>query len=239
MSYFKRFSNVINKIETVTDEKVLDAIVTRLHMCTLFWRDVQNNQPKTYSQLVDLVQHEIRSKETIKNREKAKRKREDRNRREGRRSPKPRFSRFQKKHSPGPRNNHYMRFNQTEMVHAPFPKAPTSALFPTATRPKFRRIHRTMVHNIEDCPDVRELINRRAHGQEEENQLARGCRGPPVQGRRPPRQCQDNGPHHNDGRNDRNRELPRLNGPAEALPVQEINPIIGGPYVGGHTMNLR
>ncbi|KAL2484846.1 Uncharacterized protein Adt_29602 [Abeliophyllum distichum] len=86
-SYFKRFNNVIDKIETVTDEKALDALVTGLHMCTLFWRDVQNSQPKTYSQLVDLVQHEIRSEETIKNREKAERKRGDRYRREGRRSP--------------------------------------------------------------------------------------------------------------------------------------------------------
>ncbi|KAL2532925.1 Retrotrans gag domain-containing protein [Abeliophyllum distichum] len=52
-SYFKRFNNVINKIETVTDEKALDALLTGLHMRTPFWRDVQNSQPKTYSQLVD------------------------------------------------------------------------------------------------------------------------------------------------------------------------------------------
>ncbi|KAL2498149.1 Uncharacterized protein Adt_23699 [Abeliophyllum distichum] len=93
-SYFKRFSNVINKIETVTDEKTLDALVTRLHMRTPFWRDVQNNQPKTYSQLVDLVQREIRLEETIENREKAEREREDRYRREGRHFPEPRFSWF-------------------------------------------------------------------------------------------------------------------------------------------------
>ncbi|KAL2492547.1 Uncharacterized protein Adt_28175 [Abeliophyllum distichum] len=100
-SYFKRFSNVINKIETVTDEKILDALVTRLHMYTLFWRDVQNSQPRTYSQLVDLVQLEIRSKKMIENREKAERKIGDRYRREGRRSPESRFNRFQKRHSPG------------------------------------------------------------------------------------------------------------------------------------------
>ncbi|KAL2491463.1 Retrotrans gag domain-containing protein [Abeliophyllum distichum] len=93
-SYFKRFSNVINKIETMTDEKALDALVTGLHMRTPFWRDVQNNQPKTYSQLVDLVQREIKSEETIKNREKAERERRDRYRREGRRSSDLRFSRF-------------------------------------------------------------------------------------------------------------------------------------------------
>ncbi|KAL2505624.1 Retrotrans gag domain-containing protein [Abeliophyllum distichum] len=86
-SYFKRFINVINKIETVINEKALDALITGLHMYTPFWRDVQNSQPKTYSQLVDLVQHEIRSEETIENREKAERKRGDRYKREGRRSP--------------------------------------------------------------------------------------------------------------------------------------------------------
>ncbi|KAL2454131.1 Uncharacterized protein Adt_48371 [Abeliophyllum distichum] len=32
---------------------------------------------------------------------------------------------------------------------------------------------------------------------------------------------------------------PRLNGPAEAPLVQEINTIIGGPYIRGHTMNSR
>ncbi|KAL2526425.1 Uncharacterized protein Adt_11479 [Abeliophyllum distichum] len=74
-SYFKRFSNVINKIKTMTDEKVLDTLVTGLHMHTLFWRDIQNSQPKTYSQLVDLVQHKIQSKEMIENREKAERER--------------------------------------------------------------------------------------------------------------------------------------------------------------------
>ncbi|KAL2459969.1 RNase H domain-containing protein [Abeliophyllum distichum] len=35
-SYFKRFSNVINKIKSITDDKALDALVTRLHMCTPF-----------------------------------------------------------------------------------------------------------------------------------------------------------------------------------------------------------
>ncbi|KAL2481391.1 hypothetical protein Adt_34357 [Abeliophyllum distichum] len=69
----KGFSNVINKIETVTDEKALDALVTGLHMRTLFWRNVQNSQLKTYSQLVDLIQREIRSEEMIENREKAER----------------------------------------------------------------------------------------------------------------------------------------------------------------------
>ncbi|KAL2526414.1 hypothetical protein Adt_11468 [Abeliophyllum distichum] len=98
-------------IETVIEEKALDALVTGLHIRTLFWRNVQNSQSKTYSQLVDLVQREIRSEETIENREKAERKR-------GRRSPEPRFSRFQKKYFPGPRNNHCRRFNQTEMVPA-------------------------------------------------------------------------------------------------------------------------
>ncbi|KAL2505636.1 Ribonuclease H [Abeliophyllum distichum] len=48
-SYFKRFSNVINKIETMTDEKAMDTLVTGHHMRTLFWRDMQNSQPKTYS----------------------------------------------------------------------------------------------------------------------------------------------------------------------------------------------
>ncbi|KAL2471973.1 Uncharacterized protein Adt_40109 [Abeliophyllum distichum] len=123
-SYFKRFSNVINKIETVTDEKALDALVSGLHMRTPFWRDVQNSQLKTYSQLVDLVQREIRSEETIENREKAKKKRRNRYRREGRRSFEPRFNRFQKKHSTGPRNNHYRRFNQTEVVPAPSLRCP-------------------------------------------------------------------------------------------------------------------
>ncbi|KAL2518392.1 Uncharacterized protein Adt_14639 [Abeliophyllum distichum] len=118
-SYFKRFSNVINKIKTVTDEKALDTLVTGLHMRTLFWRDVQNSQLKTYSQLVDLVQREIRSKETIENRENAERKRGDHYRREGRRSPELLFSHFQKRYSPGPRNNHYRRFNQAEVVSAP------------------------------------------------------------------------------------------------------------------------
>ncbi|KAL2526746.1 Uncharacterized protein Adt_11800 [Abeliophyllum distichum] len=69
--YFKRFSNVINKIMTVTDEKALDALVTGLYMRTPFWRGMQNSQLKTYSQLVDLVQHEIQSEEMIENREKA------------------------------------------------------------------------------------------------------------------------------------------------------------------------
>ncbi|KAL2486592.1 Uncharacterized protein Adt_31348 [Abeliophyllum distichum] len=59
--YFKRFSNVINKIEIVTDEKALDTLMTGLHMRTPFGREVQNSQPKTYSQFVDLVQREIRS----------------------------------------------------------------------------------------------------------------------------------------------------------------------------------
>ncbi|KAL2518478.1 Uncharacterized protein Adt_14725 [Abeliophyllum distichum] len=68
-NYFKRFINVINKIETVTDDKALDALVTGLHMRTPFWRDIQNSQPKTYSQLVDLIQREIQSKKMIENRE--------------------------------------------------------------------------------------------------------------------------------------------------------------------------
>ncbi|KAL2491976.1 Retrotrans gag domain-containing protein [Abeliophyllum distichum] len=213
-SYFKRFSNVINKIETGTNDKALDALVAGLHMCTPFWRDVQNSQPKTYSQLVDLVQYEIRSEEMIKNKKKAERKRENRYRKEGRRSPKLRFSRFQKKYSPGPRNNYYKRFNQTEVVPAFLPKAPAADPLPVATPPKFCRIHKTRVHNTKDCPDVRELINHGAHSQGEENQPARGRQGPPVQGRRPPLRCQDNGPRHNDRRNDRNRDPPRLNGPA-------------------------
>ncbi|KAL2470597.1 Ribonuclease H [Abeliophyllum distichum] len=95
-SYFKRFSNVINKIETVTNEKALDALVTGLHMHTSFWRHVQNSQPKTYSQLVDLVQCEIWSEETIENREKVGRERE----------------------------NRYRRFNQPEVVPVPILKCP-------------------------------------------------------------------------------------------------------------------
>ncbi|KAL2543173.1 Retrotrans gag domain-containing protein [Abeliophyllum distichum] len=35
-SYFKRFNNVINKIKIVTNDKVLDALVTGLHMRTPF-----------------------------------------------------------------------------------------------------------------------------------------------------------------------------------------------------------
>ncbi|KAL2541907.1 Uncharacterized protein Adt_02885 [Abeliophyllum distichum] len=35
-SYFKRFSNVINKIEIVTDDKALDALVIGFHIRTLF-----------------------------------------------------------------------------------------------------------------------------------------------------------------------------------------------------------
>ncbi|KAL2492105.1 Uncharacterized protein Adt_27733 [Abeliophyllum distichum] len=35
-SYFKRFSNIINKIESVTKDKALDALVTGLHMFTPF-----------------------------------------------------------------------------------------------------------------------------------------------------------------------------------------------------------
>ncbi|KAL2461513.1 Uncharacterized protein Adt_44933 [Abeliophyllum distichum] len=163
-SYFKRFSNVINKIETVTDEKALDAPVTRLHMRTPFWKDVQNSQPKTYNQLVDLVQSKIKSEEMIKNREKAERERVDCYRREGRRFPEPCFSRFYKKHSLGPWNNHYRRFNQTEVVHAPSLRRPRQLLCQQRHLPKFCRIHRTRVHNTEDCPDVRELINRGAHG---------------------------------------------------------------------------
>ncbi|KAL2466652.1 RNase H domain-containing protein [Abeliophyllum distichum] len=238
-SYFKRFSNVINKIETVTDEKALDALVTGLHMRTPFRRDVQNNQLKTYSQLVDLVQREIRSEETIKNREKAERERGDRYRREGRRSPESRFSRFKKRYSPGPWNNHYRRFNQIEVISAPLPKAPAMAPLPTATPPKFCRIHRTRVHNMEDCLNVRELINYGARSQGEENQPVQGRRWPPALGRRPPPRRQDNGPRRNGGRNDRNQDPPRLNGPAEAPLIWIINTIIGRPSVGGHTMNSR
>ncbi|KAL2497946.1 Uncharacterized protein Adt_23496 [Abeliophyllum distichum] len=68
----------------------------RLHMRTPFWRDVQNSQPKTCSQLVDLVLREIWSEKMIENREKVERERGDSYRREGRRSPEPRFNRFQK-----------------------------------------------------------------------------------------------------------------------------------------------
>ncbi|KAL2472061.1 hypothetical protein Adt_40197 [Abeliophyllum distichum] len=113
------------------------------------------------------------------------------------------------------------------------------APLPVTTPPKFCCIYRTRVHNTEDCPDVRKLINRGAHGQGDENRPTRGRRGPPIQGRRPPPRCQDNGPHRDDGRNDRNRDLSRLNGPVEALPVRKINTIIGGPCVGGYTMNSR
>ncbi|KAL2474624.1 Uncharacterized protein Adt_35360 [Abeliophyllum distichum] len=89
-SYFKRF----NKIETVTVDKALDALVTILHICIPFWRDVQNSQPKTYSQLVDLIQHEIQLEEMIENKEIAERDRKDRCRTEGRRSPEPQFNHF-------------------------------------------------------------------------------------------------------------------------------------------------
>ncbi|KAL2491193.1 hypothetical protein Adt_26821 [Abeliophyllum distichum] len=113
------------------------------------------------------------------------------------------------------------------------------ASLPTTTPQKFCRIHKTRVHNTEDCPDVRKLINREAHGQGEGNRPVWEHRGPPVQGRRLPPRCQDNGLRRDDGRNERNRDPPRLNGPTETLSVREINTIIGGPYVGGHTMNSR
>ncbi|KAL2480267.1 Uncharacterized protein Adt_33233 [Abeliophyllum distichum] len=180
-SYFKRFSNVMNKIEIVTNEKALDALMTGLHMRTPFWRNVQNSQSKTYSQLVDLVQHKIKLEETIESKEKVERKREDRYRREGQRSPEPHFNCFQKRHSPGPRNNHYKRFNQTDIVPVSHPKMPAVASLLATTPPKFCRIHKTRVHNTEDCPDVRELINCGAHGHGEENQSTRGRRGPPIQ----------------------------------------------------------
>ncbi|KAL2486400.1 hypothetical protein Adt_31156 [Abeliophyllum distichum] len=150
-SYFKRFNNVINKIENVTDEKASEVLVTGFHMHTPFWRDVQNSQPKTYSQLVDLVQREIRSEEMIENRKKAERERGDRYKREGRHSPILRFNCFQKRHSLGPRNNHYRRFNQIEVVPTPHLKTPTVASLPVTTPPKFCRIHMTRVHNTEDC----------------------------------------------------------------------------------------
>ncbi|KAL2466505.1 hypothetical protein Adt_42356 [Abeliophyllum distichum] len=139
----------------MTDEKASDALVTGLYMRTSFWRDVQNSQPKTYSQLVDLVQHEIRSEETIENRKKAERERGDHYRRGGRRSPESCFSRFQKRHTLAPRNNYYKRFNQTEVVPIPHPKMLEVAPLPATTPPKFCRIHRTRVHNTENCPDIR------------------------------------------------------------------------------------
>ncbi|KAL2531769.1 Retrotrans gag domain-containing protein [Abeliophyllum distichum] len=209
-SYFK-FSNVINKIKTVTDEKALDALVTGLYMRTPFWRDVQNSQPKTYSQLVDLVQCVIRSEEMIENKEKAERERGDCYRRDGRRSLEPRFSRFLKKHSSGPRNSHYVRFNKTEVVPVPLPKAPRRLLYQQRHHPSSVVYTGPGYTTWNIAPD----------------------------GRRPPPWHQDNGPRRNGGRNDRNRDPPRLNGPAEAPPIQKINTIIGGSYVGGHTMNSR
>ncbi|KAL2526757.1 Ribonuclease H [Abeliophyllum distichum] len=155
-SYLKRFSNVINMMKTVTDEKALDAL------------------------------REIRSEETIENRKKAERKRGDHYRRKGRCSPEPHFSRFQKNHSTEPLNSHYKRFNQMDVVPTLLPKAPSMAPLPAVTPSKFCRIHRTRVQNTEDCLDVKELINREAHSQGEENRPVRGRRGPPVQGRRPP-----------------------------------------------------
>ncbi|KAL2491657.1 Integrase catalytic domain-containing protein [Abeliophyllum distichum] len=46
-SYFKRFSNVIKKIETVTDEKALDTLVTGLHVALLSRRmcKIVNRRP--------------------------------------------------------------------------------------------------------------------------------------------------------------------------------------------------
>ncbi|KAL2474257.1 Uncharacterized protein Adt_34993 [Abeliophyllum distichum] len=58
-------------------------------------RRKENREPKTYTQLVDLIQREIRSEDTIENREKAKREKGDRYHREGRISPKPRTNRYQ------------------------------------------------------------------------------------------------------------------------------------------------
>ncbi|KAL2486449.1 Uncharacterized protein Adt_31205 [Abeliophyllum distichum] len=177
-SYCKKFSNVINKNETVSDDKALNALVTGLHMHTPFWRDVHNSQPKTYSHLVDLIQREIQSKETIENRERAERDRGDRYRREGRRSRESRFNHFQRKCSSRPQNNIYNRFNQTEIAPTPHPRTPAMALLSAANPPKFCHIHRTRVHNTKDCPNVRELINHRNHGQGEENPPVRGHRGP-------------------------------------------------------------
>ncbi|KAL2492595.1 Uncharacterized protein Adt_28223 [Abeliophyllum distichum] len=93
-SYFKRFRAVINKIENVTNDKALDVLLTRLYMRTSFWRDVQNSQPKTYSQLVDLIQREIRSEKTIENRERAERDRRDCYWKKGRRSSETHFNHF-------------------------------------------------------------------------------------------------------------------------------------------------
>ncbi|KAL2512800.1 Uncharacterized protein Adt_18400 [Abeliophyllum distichum] len=104
--YFKRFSNIINKIKNVTDNKALDALITGLHMRNLFWTDIQNREPKSYTQLVDLIQREIHSEKTIENREKAERDKGDRYHQEGRRSTEP-------------RTNHYRRYNQTEVIPAP------------------------------------------------------------------------------------------------------------------------
>ncbi|KAL2498637.1 Uncharacterized protein Adt_24187 [Abeliophyllum distichum] len=161
-SYFKRFSNVINKIETVTDKKALDALMTGLHMCTLFWRDVQNSQPKTYSQLVDLVQREIRSEETIENREKAERERGNRYRREGRHSSEPRFSQVPEKTLPRATEQPLQEVQPNEGGSCPLPKVPATAPLPATTPPKFCRIHRTRVYNTEDCPDkIREIPDSR------------------------------------------------------------------------------
>ncbi|KAL2505350.1 hypothetical protein Adt_20971 [Abeliophyllum distichum] len=88
-SYFKRFNGVINKIMNVTDEKALDALV-RTH----FWRDVQNSQPKTYAQMVDLIQQEIQFEKMIKIREKVEKEKKDRYHRKGRCFLKHRINRF-------------------------------------------------------------------------------------------------------------------------------------------------
>ncbi|KAL2520977.1 hypothetical protein Fot_24900 [Forsythia ovata] len=69
-SYFNRFQNELIVVESISDEKALDALWNVLRMETIFWRDVQNKRHQTYNQFVDLIKAEIQMEETIENRKK-------------------------------------------------------------------------------------------------------------------------------------------------------------------------
>ncbi|KAL2480780.1 Uncharacterized protein Adt_33746 [Abeliophyllum distichum] len=64
-SYLSQFNEEILFYERISDAEAISALKRRLDMNLPFWRDVQNNNPTTFDQLVELITEEITNKNMI------------------------------------------------------------------------------------------------------------------------------------------------------------------------------
>lgn len=70
-SFLSQFTDEIMYHEQLMDHEVLSALRRVLKMNTLFWRNVQNQNPMKYDVLLEMMRREIINEELIANRNKA------------------------------------------------------------------------------------------------------------------------------------------------------------------------